>query len=111
MLRKWWRLVWGEPEPDTTLALLQILVDNQERGQQAMLSAVSGITLVAEKQAEVLGQYLKLFNTPGEPRQWERNIEEENTQELVSKGFPIKGSEVEQAEWVLDHLESVEDAN
>ena len=107
MLKKFWRFLWGAPEPDTTLEVLRIIVSNQEKSQVAMMNAVQATVAASEKQAEVLTNYLKLFQTPGDPSHWtEPTPEEEGEQSMKEMGFNPKGdwTETQQAEWTLANL-------
>lgn len=77
-----------------------------------MLTAVATISEASSKQSEVLGEYLKLFNTPGEPTHWRHPDSDEvdegkNLEEMAKLGFPAKGTEAEQAQWVLDNIEKL----
>lgn len=107
MLLKLWRWLIGTPSPSRTDVLLETLIESQGRTQQAMLTAIAAIEHTAERQAEVLSQYLKLFQTPGEPERWTFDMEQENKAELAKLGFPSGATEAEQAEWVLTHLEQL----
>ena len=106
MLKWLWRLIYGEPSPDRTQVLLEILIQNQEKTTQAVMNAVAQIGEASQKQADVLNSYLKLFQTPGEPQHWEQDEfdAERNEADLIKQGYPVKGTEAEQAEWVLGHL-------
>jgi hypothetical protein len=87
--------------------LLETLIESQQRTQTAMLEAVAQISQSSIKQSEVLAQYLKLFQTPGEPVGWRHDDEVDeaaNNDDLMKMGFPVNGSESEQAEFVLNHL-------
>lgn len=105
MLKRFWCYLFGEPEPDKLTALMEIIIENQEKTFQGVMNAVNSIGQASEKQAEVLSQYLKLFSTPGEPTRWEHDAVAENTREMEELGFPSGGTEAEQAQWVLDNLE------
>lgn len=108
MLKKLWRRVWGEPDPDTTLEMMRIIVENQEKSQNAMMSAVTSIIHASEKQAEVLSTYLKLFQSAGDPQAWqEETPQDASTKEMMAMGFDPKWPEAQQAEWVLKHIESL----
>lgn len=105
MLKKLWRYVWGEPDPDTTLEMMKIIVENQEKSQQAMMSAVTSVIQASEKQGEVLGQYLKLFQSSGDPQAWtEPTPEDASVTEMKEMGFDPTWTEAEQAEWVLANI-------
>ena len=107
MLKKLWRLIWGEPDPDKLMAMFEILMEKQDKTQAMVFRAVQSIGDASTKQAEVLSQYLKLFQTPGEPQHWTFDQDQEvaNLEELEKSGFPKEGTEKEQAEWVLANLE------
>jgi hypothetical protein len=96
---------WWNRKPDPFLARLDIILESQERTQLAFIQAVKAMADASSKQAEVLTQYLKLFQTPGEPQVWRANPEKENEVELLAAGFPKDGTEAEQAEWALQHLD------
>ena len=104
MLKRFWRWLWGQPEPDKLAALMEIVIANQEKTFQGVLNAVAQIGQASEKQAEVLSQYLKLFQTPGDPTRWEHDPEAENNEDLTKMGFPSGGTDSEQASWVLDNI-------
>lgn len=112
MLRTLWRWLVGEPEPDRLSVLVETLIESQQRTQQATLTAIAQISEASTRQAEVLGAYLKLFNTPGDPHPW-RNPDtdevdsEANLKDMVAAGFPQNGSDAEQATWVLNNLDKV----
>jgi hypothetical protein len=110
MLKRFWRWLYGEPEPDTTMEMMRIIVQNQERTQTAMMAAVTQTIAAGEKQAEVLSQYLKLFSGSGEPTSWtEQTPAEEGSKDMKAMGFNPEGkwTEAEQAEWILGHLEQL----
>lgn len=90
------------------LELLKIVIENQEKTQSQFMVGVNAMAEASAKQAEVLSQYLKLFQSPGEPDRWVYEMEEENKQELAKQGFPAEGSEAEMAEWVLRHMGALE---
>lgn len=74
-----------------------------------MLSAVATISEASARQSEVLGQYLQLFQQPGEPQGWRHAAEDEvdedaNKRDLAKLGFPAGADEAVQAKWVLDHI-------
>jgi len=107
-LKQVWRKVWGEPDPDTTLEMMRIIVENQEKSQNAMMAAVTATIHASEKQAEVLSQYLKLFQSTGNPEAWtEDTPQDASTKEMQAMGFDPKWDEAKQAEWVLAHIESL----
>jgi len=110
MLKRFWRWFYGEPEPDATMEMMKIIVQNQERTQQAMMAAVTQTIAAGEKQAEVLSAYLKLFSSPGEPQAWtEQTPAEEGEKSMKEMGFNPGGnwSESQQAEWVLAHIQDL----
>ncbi len=97
--------MYGTPGPSRTDVLLQTLIEQQARTNDAVFNAVAQIGEASQKQALVLESYLKLFQGPGEPTRWVEDKEEDNTEELVKQGFPVSGNEGEQAEWILKHLD------
>lgn len=105
MLKKLWRWLVGTSGPSRTDVLLEILIENQQKTTQAVMNAVAQIGEASSKQAEVLSQYLKLFQTPGEPQRWTEDMEQDNKDELLASGFPAEASEEEQAKWVLNNLD------
>lgn len=109
MMRRLWRWLVGNPEPDRLQALVEILIESQQRTQQATLNAIATISNSAEAQAKVLAEYLKLFQTPGEPtsRTFDPDVvdEDANKEELAKMGFPVAGTEKEQADWVLKNID------
>jgi hypothetical protein len=112
MLRRLWRWLFGTPDPSRVDVLLETLIESQGRVQQAMLQAVATISEASSKQSEVLGEYLKLFNQPGDPQGWRHPAddevdEERNLADLARMGFPKEGTEAEQAKWVLDNIEKL----
>jgi hypothetical protein len=92
-------------KPDPLLATLNILIDQQQQTQLAMLKTVQAMSEASAKQAEVLGGYLKLFQTPGDPVGWKEDFEEQNKEQLIRAGFPAESDEADQAKWVLEHLD------
>lgn len=92
---------------DHLMATLNILIDGQQRTNQAVMQAVSAMSDASKQQSEVLSKYLDLFKTPGEPQRWTDDIEVTNKEELYKLGFPAEGTEAEQAQWVLDNLEKL----
>src|SRR3990167_7006651 len=104
MLRKWWRYIVGTPNPSPIELLVKAFVENQEKSQQLIFNAVTVIGEASSKQAEVLQAYLKLFSGTGEPQRWERDMVQENVDDLTARGFPTNGTEITQAEWVLAHI-------
>src|SRR5688572_9273196 len=106
MLKKLWRWLWGEPDPDTSLEMLRIIVANQEKTQHAMMTAVESIVEAGNKQADVLSNYLKLFQNAGTPEKWdEPTPEEESQRSMKAMGFDSEWSEDKQAEWVLANID------
>lgn len=107
MLKRLWRYVWGNPDPDTSLEMLRVIVENQEKSQASMMRAVEATIAASEKQAEVLSNYLKLFQSPGEPQAWtEQTPEEEGERSMKEMGFNPNNdwTETQQAEWVLANI-------
>lgn len=105
MLKKLWRWFYGEPEPDTVLEMMRVIVQNQEKSQVAMMSAVQSTIDAGARQAEVLASYLKLFQSPGDPQSWKESTpEDESVTDMKSKGFDASWPEDKQAEWVLAHI-------
>lgn len=110
MLKRLWRYIWGEPDPDTALEMLRIIVENQEKVHTSVMGAVAATVAASEKQAEVLAGYLKLFQTPGDPQAWkEPTPEEEGERSMKALGFDPDGkwSEAEMAEWVLKNIDKL----
>ena len=107
MLRRLWRWVWGEPEIDPLVETMRLLVQSNSKNNEMTMEMVTAMGEASQKQAEVLNSYLKLFQEPGEPRRWEYDPIEQNTEELTAAGFPFAGTDHEQTEWVLDNLERV----
>jgi hypothetical protein len=106
MLMWLWRLlITGTPGPSRTDVLLQTLIEQQSKTNDALFNAVAQIGEASQRQAEVLNSYLKLFQGPGEPQRWVDEPEEHNAADLIKQGYPKDGSEAEQAEWVLKHLD------
>ncbi len=85
-------------------ALLNIVIDQQGATQKSVLNATNEVAHVCESQGKILGSYLQLFQTPDEPKRYTRNIQKENRQFLEGKGFPLDGTDTEQAQWVLENL-------
>lgn len=104
MLKRLWRWLWGEPEPNVLEALIKNMLAQQGKIHQQMFNAVQAMGESSSKQAEVLQSYLKLFQNTEAPTAWRDDPEAENTAALEAQGFPSKGTEAEQAEWVLEHL-------
>ena len=94
---------WFEKKPDPTVELMKIIIENQERTQAQFMLAVNSMAQASTKQAEILGEYLKMFQTPGEPIKWEYDLEESNIKEMTDKGYPREGTEQEQIQWLFDH--------
>ncbi len=108
MLKRFWRWFYGEPDPDTTLEMLRIIVQNQEKTQLQMMAAVNSVVEAGQKQSEVLGAYLKLFQNSGDPQTWvESTPEEESQKAMEAMGFDAKWPEDKQAEWVLAHIDKL----
>jgi hypothetical protein len=113
MLKRLWRwLVVGNPEPDRFQALLETFIESNQRVQQSILTAVSTISDASAQQSKVLGEYLKLFQQPGEPQGWRHPAEDEldedaNMKDLAKLGFPAGADEATQAKWVLDNIEKL----
>lgn len=112
MLRQVWRWLFGTPDPSRVDVLLETLIESQGRVQQAMLQAVATISAASAQQSQVLGEYLKLFNQPGEPQGWRHAAEDEidedaNKRDLAKIGFPLGADEATQAKWVLDNIEKL----
>lgn len=104
MIRRFWYWLFGE---SPTLHLINELIANQQEQSIKMMEAVSTVVSASQKQAEVLHSYLELFKSPGEPQRWAYDMEEDNKRELSAKGFPIEGTEAEQAQWILDNLDQL----
>lgn len=101
MLRRFWVWLWG---PSPLMIELAKMGEQQERLTQTVMHTVQQLGAASEKQAEVLGMYLKLFQTPGDPQRWEHDEQGENSRVLAAKGFPAGDDEAAQAQWVLDHM-------
>lgn len=94
-----------KPErPDPLLLLLEHMVKSQEARDVMMADAMKGVIQASVKQADVLNSYLSLFKGQEAPERWTRSEVEQNKQEMAEQGFPIEGTETEQAEWVLKHM-------
>lgn len=107
MLKKLWRWIWGEPDPNQLEAMFKVMVESQQDTQKMLFSAVSAMGDASSKQAQVLEQYLKLFSSPGEPQTWQRDEEAENLAELAKMNYPSNWKDLsdrDQADWVLKHL-------
>lgn len=109
MLKTFWRYLWGEPDPDTSLEILRIIVENQEKTQAAVMNAVNSMAQASDKQAEVLSSYLKLFNGAGDPTSWKEDEtkEAENKASLTEMGLDLSWDEAKQAEWVLANIDKL----
>lgn len=108
MIKKFWAWFWGEPQPDVALEMLKVLVQNQEKTQQAMMGAVDTVVSASVKQAEVLSNYIKLFQSPGAPESWKEDTPEEESQKSMKEmGFNSEWTEAQQAQWVIDHINSL----
>lgn len=105
MLKRLWEYIWGPSRSDV---MFKMILDNQDRSQQLLFQAVSAITSASGEQAKVLGEYLKLFNTPGDPGHWVQEENQMSDEENKRIGFPddfAQLSDKEQAEWILDHID------
>jgi hypothetical protein len=104
MLRRVWAWLVGT---NPTSILLSEMVEQNARTNAQMMQAITQVVSASEKQAEVLGKYLDLFKSPDDPRRWQmgENADAENLEEMVKMGFPAKGTDAEQADWVLQHLD------
>ena len=85
-------------------ALLNIVIEQQGKTQHSVKNATNEVAKVCESQGKVLGSYLQMFQTPEEPKRYTRDIKKENRQFLEGKGFPLEGTETEQAQWVLENM-------
>ena len=85
-------------------ALLNIVIEQQGKTQNSVMNATNEVAKVCESQGKVLGSYLQMFQTPEEPKRYTRDIKKENRQFLEGKGFPLEGTETEQAQWVLENM-------
>ena len=85
-------------------ALLNIVIEQQGKTQNSVMNATNEVAKVCESQGKVLGSYLQMFQTPDEPQRYTRDIKKENRQFLEGKGFPLEGTETEQAKRVLENM-------
>ena len=85
-------------------ALLNIVIEQQGKTQHSVMNATNEVAKVCESQGKVLGSYLQMFQTPDEPQRYTRDIKKENRRYLADKGFPVDGSDTEQAQWVLENM-------
>src|SRR5688572_11195021 len=101
---KWllkWKNAFFPQKPDSMVLLLEHLVKQSDRQNTLMADAIKGVVEASAKQADVLQSYLSLFKgDKGEPERWVRSETEQNKQELLDAGFPVNGTEAEQAEWI-----------
>lgn len=88
------------------MGVINALIESQNKTNLAVMEAVGQMASTAGKQAEVLDSYLKLFKTEEAPSRWEPDPEGDNMRDLERAGFPKTGTEAEQAEWVLQHLDT-----
>lgn len=107
MLRRFWVWLMGPAEPNPLFAVMEQLLLNQERANSQTFEAIQAMNTTSQKQAEVMQSYLKLFtpNTADAARNGWREGEEKEDIGITHPGFPKDGSEAEQAEWVLAHLD------
>jgi hypothetical protein len=75
MLRRLWERIWGPSRADV---MFKMILENQASQQQLLFNAVASLTNASGEQAKVLGEYMKLFTSPGEPQRWELDQEAEN---------------------------------
>lgn len=102
-----WPWTRSQKRHEEMLATFQVITAEQNKVHMAMINAMSEMANASAKNAEVLNSYLKLFQTEGEPQRWVDEPEERNAEELAKLGFPKEGTEAQQAEWVLQHLEDL----
>lgn len=110
-IKQMWRKVWGDPEPNHIVEMLKLTLANQEATQEKVFEAIGKIAEASQKQADVLGQYLKLFQPASEgdqPERWEYQPNKLTLEEMVLHGLPKDANEKQQAEWILDHLNKIE---
>lgn len=100
-VRRFFELFKAPPKPDPMVLLLEHLVKQSERQNVLMADAIKGVVEASAKQADVLQSYLSLFKGDKEPERWVRSEVEQNKAELLEAGFPVNGTEAEQAEWIL----------
>ena len=100
----WWLPSWRKLA--RLNAVLEQVLAAQKETQNLVLLAVNRMTDVAEGQNKVFATWVDLFKkSPGaaENRTWQRNVQQENTDYLSTRGFPTEATPVEQAKWVLEH--------
>jgi len=100
-IRRFFELFKSPPKPDPIILLLDHMVKQSERQNILMADAIKGVVSASAKQADVLQSYLSLFKGDKEPERWVQNEAEQNKEELLQAGFPMGGTEAEQAEWIL----------
>ena len=107
MLRRFWIWLVGVGEPNPLYAVLEVLVQNQEKSNTQMFQAIQEMHHTGQAQAEVMKAYLKLFAPAAgdsERNGWKESDEKPDVA-ITHPGFPKDGTEAEQAEWVLAHLD------
>jgi ribosomal protein S12 methylthiotransferase accessory factor YcaO len=89
------------------IGAINTMIASHDKTNLAVMTAVTEMAQASAKQADVLNQYLKLFQSPEDPVRWERDPEQENQDQLIKMGFPKDGTDSEQAAWVLDNISSL----
>jgi hypothetical protein len=90
--------------------MTRLVMENQEKSQQMMMTAVESTVEAGKKQADVLTSYLKLFqpSTVDAPSSWQETTDEELSQKgMQEMGFDPTWPEAKQAEWVLANINRI----
>ena len=108
-LKQLWREFYGKPGPNETVEMLKVMLSNQDAMQERVFLAIGKIAEASQKQADVLTQYLKLFQTTGNevPERWENQPDMLTLEDMVKNGMPKDADEKTQARWVLEHLDKI----
>lgn len=83
---------------------LEALFARQEATQKATIEAAQTIARASERQAAVLGEYLKLFQSAQQPRRWAVDADAEDKDYLKTQGYPVDGTREEQERWLAEQL-------
>lgn len=91
---------------DQLIKLLTKMTEQQAENQRAFLDTTNRFAEAAKQQGEVLSKYLDLFKTPAEPRRWtgQQTADQEMKEALKREGYPVDGTEEEQAKWLAENL-------
>jgi hypothetical protein len=91
---------------DKLLEVLNKVLEQNNETQKAFLEATTRISEAAKQQGEVLARYLDLFKNPDPPRRWtsQHADQAELRKMLEADGYPVDGTEEEQAKWLAEQL-------